>query len=452
MPTTNYNFVKHDPTEFFSVEHSNDNLDKIDSELKNVNNKADLKAPMADPVFTGTPKIGAKKIATEDQIPSGVTVANNLTETVPGKALDAVQGKILAEQFTSLSGRVDDMTLEKCIVSITTDDTKAVEGQIITLTNITDGTKTENYTLLTGETAHTFKVFKGNHYKVKVNSKTGYATPQETTEFTAVEGYTRNVTMQYQNSTPNNWELWCIKGGLNPATYGSLANVVASQTVMNTLANSTQAVDYMILSTGSIMTAVVGSVNAMTQIGKSSYATSKFILNSTWTTAILANSSAIAGLDSSNPISIPTMFGNTSPSGICSSNNYSGADNAYAFKAFDKDVNTKWLSLIDTTLSQCYIDYEFPTEIFPYRITCTLLSASSYASTRTFKIQKYNGSSYVDITDSITTGDLNSTTQSFSLNPTKNTTGTSKKFRIQFISGTGNVSFAGVSEFNIVGK
>ena len=86
---------------------------------------------------------------------------------------------------------------ESCIVTVSTSDSQAVSGQTITLTNLTIST-TETYTLLTGETSHTFKVIPTQVYKISVNAKSGYITPLESAEFLAIAGNVRNVAIQYE--------------------------------------------------------------------------------------------------------------------------------------------------------------------------------------------------------------------------------------------------------------
>ena len=120
---------------------------------------------------------------------AGVTIVNGLTETVAGKALDATQGKLLND-------KIDERTQESCIVTVSTEDSQAVDGQIITLTNVTEST-TETYTLGIGETAHTFKIAQNQVYKVKVDGSGTHITPSETAEFTAIASNIRNVAMVY---------------------------------------------------------------------------------------------------------------------------------------------------------------------------------------------------------------------------------------------------------------
>ncbi|WP_324824975.1 hypothetical protein [Sinanaerobacter sp. ZZT-01] len=131
--TKNYNLTKPESTDFYDVEVQNGNMDIIDTELKNLNEKADSKAPITDPVFTGTPKIGEKPIATTDQIPASVTVVNSLDETVPGKALDAVQGKELAEQLTNVSNKIDNIPIATNIINglMSKEDKTKLEGLIL---------------------------------------------------------------------------------------------------------------------------------------------------------------------------------------------------------------------------------------------------------------------------------------------------------------------------------
>ena len=88
--------------------------------------------------------------------------------------------------------------LESCIVTVSTSDSQPVAGQIITLTNLTDNTLTETYTLLSGETSHTFKIIPTQVYKISVNAKSGYPQPAETAEFSAIAGNIRSVNMTYE--------------------------------------------------------------------------------------------------------------------------------------------------------------------------------------------------------------------------------------------------------------
>jgi len=145
-----------------------------------------------------------------------VIVEDLLTSTSTVNALSANQGKNLSDLVSTLSSTVDTRTQEACIVTVSTDDAQPVVGQIITLTNITDNTKSETYTLLTGETSHTFRVIQNQVYKISVNAKSLYIAPSESTQFTAVAGNIRNVSMQYL--TTKRYGFRRERGNSNPAT------------------------------------------------------------------------------------------------------------------------------------------------------------------------------------------------------------------------------------------
>ena len=86
---------------------------------------------------------------------------------------------------------------ESCIVTVSTSDSQSVAGQTITLTNLTDNALSETYTLLSGETTHTFKIIPTQVYKISVDAKPPYMQPAETAEFSAIAGNIRSVNMVY---------------------------------------------------------------------------------------------------------------------------------------------------------------------------------------------------------------------------------------------------------------
>ena len=90
------------------------------------------------------------------------------------------------------------MMVESCIVTVSTSDSQPVAGQTITLTNLTDNALSETYTLLSGETTHTFKIIPTQVYKISVDAKPPYMQPAETAEFSAVAGNIRGVSMVYE--------------------------------------------------------------------------------------------------------------------------------------------------------------------------------------------------------------------------------------------------------------
>lgn len=85
---------------------------------------------------------------------------------------------------------------ESATVNVSTDDSASVVGQVITMTDNTVSSLTETYTLLTGESSHTFKVLVGHSYTISVDTKSLYTSPSALT-YTAIAGNTRTIAMQY---------------------------------------------------------------------------------------------------------------------------------------------------------------------------------------------------------------------------------------------------------------
>ena len=133
--------------------------------------------------------------------------------------------------------------------------------------------------------------------------------------------------------------------------------------------SSQSAVDYM-FTNNTIMTKVVNSKSAMKELGLNEYATNKLIQNDEWRTAALASSNAIAGLDESNPITIPTMTSNTAPSGTAfasSTNNYTGSA---PYRVMDGSTSGEdyWLPAYGAEYKDQYVGYSFTKAIWPYKI------------------------------------------------------------------------------------
>ena len=99
--TPNYNLNKPTYEEFGDVADLNANADIIDAALQDKVDKEAGKG-LSEANFTASEKSKLAGIATGA---NKTVIANALTETVAGKALDAVQGKALAEQIGTISGK-----------------------------------------------------------------------------------------------------------------------------------------------------------------------------------------------------------------------------------------------------------------------------------------------------------------------------------------------------------
>jgi hypothetical protein len=123
--------------------------------------------------------------------PSSTAEAITYDNTNSGLTATEVQSAI-----DELANELDTATQESCIVTVSTSDAQSVAGQVITLHNVTAST-TEEYTLLTAETSHTFKIPQSNQYYIAVSAKPPYTTPAQSSTFTALGNNIRNVSMQY---------------------------------------------------------------------------------------------------------------------------------------------------------------------------------------------------------------------------------------------------------------
>ncbi len=202
-------------------------------------------------------------------------------------------------------------------------------------------------------------------------------------------GGTQTQTMEVFNvwlEKDDDWQTWVSKAGLNSSSYANLDAVVSSQSTMQTLANSTSAVDYMITCTGTIMGAVTNSVIAMTEIGKSSYAMDKIVVNEHWTKFILMHPNAIAGLDASNPITVPTMTSNTTPSGIATAT-------SSAYLAFDKNFSDG-----NNRATGDYLTYEFANPLWVYKVKLYgAKTDGSYSTISYYDVYVGDGTNFIKI-------------------------------------------------------
>ena len=247
----------------------------------------------------------------------------------------------------------------------------------------------------------------------------------------------------------NVWQTWVSLGGLIPSDYTDINAVVSNATAMACLANSSLALGYMIESTGIIMTAAVGSVNAMTRLGLSSAAMNAIIGNATWASAVLASTNAIAGLDASSPISVPTMTSNTTPAGVCSGISREGPAYDY-YMSFDKNDTSWWGGNVGGVTNK-WIQYTFATAIFVYKATLKWTNTSNYYPfIKTFKVlYSDDGITFIEASTVLTTTQTN-ITQTFQFDIPY--IGRHKYWRVMGLTNHGSSTDIGVCELNFFGK
>lgn len=117
----------------------------------------------------------------------------------------------------------------------------------------------------------------------------------------------------------------------------TLEDIFSSSTAVNKILQSNNNIDYIISNYSKYSTYILNNPETMKLFASNRSAMDKMIENDNWRNAILASNTAIAALDASNPIKVPTMTSNTAPSGEAfASSAYPGY---YAWKAF---VDTGW--------------------------------------------------------------------------------------------------------------
>lgn len=161
----------------------------------------------------------------------------------------------------------------------------------------------------------------------------------------------------------------------------TLAQIVEDASLMTTLSTSSNAIDYMVRSTGEIMTACVGSVNAMTKLSPTgSYSMDEMIKSSSWASAILANANAITGLMASPCITVPTMTNYSVPSGLVFATSDSPSTSNQAWRAFNKSTSVFedcWASQTGAITNQG-IGYKFTAPVWMFNGTITHLDHVSF--------------------------------------------------------------------------
>ncbi|MEA4988932.1 MAG: hypothetical protein VB095_12810 [Anaerovorax sp.] len=120
--TKNYGLTKPDINDFYDVGIDNNNMDTIDTELKNLKDKVFTAGDMSKSIYDknnngivdNAEKVNnhtvEKDVPTDAKFTDTITpIANNLTETIPGKALDAMQGKLLSDGLEQVNDTLSNL-------------------------------------------------------------------------------------------------------------------------------------------------------------------------------------------------------------------------------------------------------------------------------------------------------------------------------------------------------
>lgn len=129
---------------------------------------------------------------------------------------------------------------------------------------------------------------------------------------------------------------WLFVGG-RTENYTTVSQILADSTCLSALIASSEAVDYLVRSTG-FASDITSDSGAMTLIGLNNYCANSLLADSTWLNAI-ANSTYI---ESVLNVKVPTMTSNTTPSGVCSASTTEAGH--YPYNAFDGNSSSEWTS------------------------------------------------------------------------------------------------------------
>ena len=249
-----------------------------------------------------------------------------------------------------------------------------------------DGTTT--YTKTTTSSGSTeFSVKDEGTWTITCN---GVAVP-----VTVTLNYSTQMKPTGSTATPiNDVQTWLKCGGIFDKNYTTVNQVLADTTTLLALISDNNAVDYMVRSTN-FASSVCANATAMTDIGANNYCANTLLANSTWRTAICNSTYFESVLN----VKVPTMTSNTTPSGEAFASS-TGQGAGLPYKAFDNDDSTSWAPTIAGTIANTvHIGYDFTT---PVVVDCIKIKQHATYYMTSYKVQGYNGSSWVDVSGTIT--------------------------------------------------
>ena len=218
----------------------------------------------------------------------------------------------------------------------------------------------------------------------------------ETITLSANESKTIDVVVPGDVLAPiNDVQGWLMCAEIYDKNYTTVSQVISDSTTLNALIASTNAVKYLVRSTGFASDICASSV-AMTAIGLDNNCSDALIDNSTWCVAIV-NSSYV---DSVLNVKVPTMTSNTTPSGTCiGSTPYNSSYPLwYAFNGNNAELN-----YYATATVQALLGYIFTAQkcikAVKLRNTSRAEAAVIAQHVQTFKVQGSNDGFASDIHD-----------------------------------------------------
>lgn len=251
-------------------------------------------------------------------------------------------------------------------------------GASCTCDGVTSSTSPHTFTVNSADTYTVTVVYGGNTYTEDVVITT--------------DGQAETLLM------PNGSEIlpvndvanWLFVGG-RTENYTTVSQILADSTCLSALIASSEAVDYLVRSTG-FASDITSDSGAMTLIGLNNYCANSLLADSTWLTAICNSTYFESVLN----VKVPTMTSNTTPSGTCFGD-YTAQSQYDFFKVFDNNAST----LANPQTNQ-KLGYQFTSAVRVFKMFLKNATGNNNL-VKTFKIVGSNdGSSWTDITETLT--------------------------------------------------
>ena len=153
-----------------------------------------------------------------------------------------------------------------------------------------------------------------------------------------------------------------------------LNDIFTSESILDKLLANNSRIDYILSDKNKYGDYILNNANTMKKFVSNEYAMDKMIESDDWRNSILSSNTAIAALDATNPITVPVMTSNTTPSGeaFASSEYHSSTEYYPSWKAFNNDLSSYWAVGAGLSYQNQYIGYSFDTPIWLYKTVAYL--------------------------------------------------------------------------------
>ncbi len=155
----------------------------------------------------------------------------------------------------------------------------------------------------------------------------------------------------------------------------TVEDVLTSEKILDKILSNNNNIDYIFNNKEKYGKYIINNTISMKKFASNSYAMNKMIENSDWTNDILNSEIAISALDESNPIIVPTMTSNNSPSGEAFASSEYRDSSAYypAWYAFSS-IKSYWCVGAYSSYKNQYVAYDFGEEknVWVYKIVANV--------------------------------------------------------------------------------